>query len=400
MKVALLGAGAMGTGIGQIAATNGHDVVYYDRFPGACERSEASIAKVFDRLVEKGKWSPEQRVEISGRMRWTQDLNDLSGAELVIEAVVEQLSAKQELFKTIEPIVADTALLCSNTSSLSIAAISSVLTNPRRFGGLHFFNPAPLMPLVEIVPGVQTDKSWSEALEKLMLAWGKVPVLAKDTPGFIVNKVARPYYAEAIKLYEEGVASVAQIDAVLKEAGFKMGPFELTDLIGHDVNFTVTETVWTQFYFDPRFRPSITQKRLKEAGMYGRKSGQGFYQYREGAPTPAEVQAAERPLLSEERAAAIVERILCMLANEALDAVWLQIATAQNVDLAMMKGTNYPKGPLVWGEELGWSKVLAHLEHCHHFYGDDRYRPCPLLRQIAAMEPQPALDALPLGFLN
>ncbi len=399
MKVALLGAGAMGTGIGQIAATHGHDVVYYDTFPGACERSEASLAKVFARLVEKGTWSQEQREAVQGRLRWTSDLADLAGAELVIEAVVENLEVKQALFKSVEPVVAPDALLCSNTSSLSIAAISSVLNDPSRFGGLHFFNPAPLMPLVEIVPGVQTRSHWTQRLEDLMHQWNKVPVLAKDTPGFIVNKVARPYYAEAIKIYEEGGATVAQIDAVLKEAGFKMGPFELTDLIGHDVNFTVTETVWSQFYFDPRFRPSITQKRLKEAGMFGRKTGRGFYHYSEGAPTPAELQTQERAQLSDERAAYILERILCMLANEALDAVWQQIASAANVDLAMRKGTNYPKGPLAWGAELGWSRVLNHLEQCHKFYGDDRYRPCPLLRKIAAMDPAPSLDALPTGFL-
>jgi 3-hydroxybutyryl-CoA dehydrogenase len=212
--------------------------------------------------------------------------------------------------------------------------------------------------------------------------WGKTPVVAKDTPGFIVNKVARPFYSEAIKLYEEGVASVAEIDAAVKSMGFRMGPFELTDLIGHDVNYTVTETVWSQFFFDPRFKPSITQKRLKEAGLYGRKTGRGFYNYASGmdAATRAQDEVELDPILGEK----IVERILCLIINEALDAVWMGIATPDNVDLALTKGVNYPKGPISWGQELGWASVLEVLERCQAFYGDDRYRPCPLLRHLVS----------------
>jgi 3-hydroxybutyryl-CoA dehydrogenase len=195
-----------------------------------------------------------------------------------------------------------------------------------------------------------------------------------------VNKVARPYYSEAIKLLEEGVASIAEIDAALTGVGFKMGPFELMDLIGHDVNFTVTETVWSQFFYDPRFRPSITQKRLKEAGMLGRKSGRGFYNHSDDSEGPAALKAAVD--LDETLSDKMVERIICMLANEGLDAVWLGIASADNVDLAMTKGVNYPKGPLAWGAEIGWSRVLKVLENCHDYYGDDRYRPCPLLRHL------------------
>ena len=299
----------------------------------------------------------------------------------MVEAIIEDLEAKQQLFQQVEDVVSAEAILCTNTSSLSVAAISSVLKHPSRFGGLHFFNPAPLMPLVEIIPSVQTRVGWAEELETLMSSWGKVPVIAKDTPGFIVNRVARPFYSEAIKLFEEGVASVPEIDAALKGAGFRMGPFELTDLIGHDVNFTVTETVWGQFFFDPRFRLSITQKRLKEAGLLGRKSGKGFYSYGEQGG-PAEAQAAVE--LNDDLAAKIVERIVCMLANEGLDAVWLGVASPENVDLAMTKGVNYPKGPLAWGEEIGWARVLEVLETCHSHYGDDRYRPCPLLRHLVS----------------
>ena len=380
MKVAVLGAGAMGTGIGQVAVQNGCHVVYYDSFPGATDRSKASIEKIFNRLVEKGKISSDQKAEMLGRMRWSAAIDAVSGADLVIEAVIEDLEVKKALFAAVEPLISKEAWLCTNTSSLSIAALSSGLAHPERFGGLHFFNPAPLMPLVEVVPGIKTGEDFSETMEALMNEWGKVPVLAKDTPGFIVNKVARPFYSEAIKLYEEGVASVAEIDAAIKSIGFRMGPFELTDLIGHDVNYTVTETVWSQFFYDPRFRPSITQKRLKEAGLYGRKTGRGFYNYTSGldAAVVAQEEVEIDPLLSEK----IVERILCLIINEALDAVWQGIASPENVDLAMTKGVNYPKGPIQWGREMGWDQVLGTLKRCHKHYGDDRYRPCPLLRHL------------------
>jgi len=370
----------MGTGIGQIAAQQGCDVVYFDNYPGAIGRSSASIEKVFGRLVEKGRMSEAEKTETLSRMNWSDDLSSIDGADLVVEAVIEDLKVKKELLQKAEQHLSDTAWLCTNTSSLSIAALSSGLKHPERFGGLHFFNPAPLMPLVEIVPGIQSGEDFADAMEELMVAWGKIPVLAKDTPGFIVNKVARPFYSEAIKLYEEGVASIAEIDAAVKSMGFRMGPFELTDLIGHDVNYKVTETVWGQFYYDPRFRPSITQKRLLEAGLLGRKTGRGFYNYSSGMNAAVEAQEAAEldPILGEK----IVERILCLIINEGLDAVWLGIASPTNVDLALTKGVNYPKGPISWGQELGWDYVLNVLERCHKFYGDDRYRPCPLLRHL------------------
>jgi 3-hydroxybutyryl-CoA dehydrogenase len=380
MKVAVLGAGAMGTGIGQIAAQNGCEVVYYDSFPGATDRSKSSIEKIFGRLVEKGRMSEDERASTLAQMKWSKDISAIKGADIVIEAVIENLEVKKALFAEAETLIAEDSWLCTNTSSLSIAALSSELRHPQRFGGLHFFNPAPLMPLVEIVPGIQSSDDFADTMEALMASWGKVPVLAKDTPGFIVNKVARPFYSEAIKLYEEGVASVAEIDAAVKSIGFRMGPFELTDLIGHDVNYTVTETVWGQFFYDPRFRPSITQKRLKEAGLLGRKTGRGFYNYASGMNAAAEAQneAEIDPMLGEK----IVERILCLIINEALDAVWQGIASPENVDLAMTKGVNYPKGPIQWGREMGWDQVLETLNRCHKHYGDDRYRPCPLLRHL------------------
>ena len=380
MKVAVLGAGAMGTGIGQVAAQNSCQVVYYDSFQEAIDESKYSIESIFARFVEKGRMSESDKESTLARMTWSKDIHAIKGADIVIEAVIENIEIKKALYGEVEHLIAKDAWLCTNTSSLSIAALSSNLKHPNRFGGLHFFNPAPLMPLVEIVPGIQSSRDFADTMETLMNSWGKVPVVAKDTPGFIVNKVARPFYSEAIKLYEEGVASVAQIDAAVKSIGFKMGPFELTDLIGHDVNYTVTETVWSQFYYDPRFRPSITQKRLKESGLLGRKSGRGFYNYASGinAAIEAQNEAEIDPQLGEK----IVERILCLIINEALDTVWQGIAAPENIDLAMIKGVNYPKGPIQWGREIGWDQVLEILNLCHEHYGDDRYRPCPLLRHL------------------
>ena len=218
MKVAVLGAGAMGTGIGQVAAQNSCQVVYYDSFPGAIDRSKSSIEKIFSRLVEKGRISDDERASTLALMKWSKDISAIKGADLVIEAVIENLEVKKALYAEVEALIAEDSWLCTNTSSLSIAALSSELKHPQRFGGLHFFNPAPLMPLVEIVPGIQSNDDFADTMEALMASWGKVPVLAKDTPGFIVNKVARPFYSEAIKLYEEGVASVAEIDAAVKSS--------------------------------------------------------------------------------------------------------------------------------------------------------------------------------------
>jgi 3-hydroxybutyryl-CoA dehydrogenase len=261
--------------------------------------------------------------------------------------------------------------LATNTSSLSVSSIAAGVKRAERVVGLHFFNPAPLMPLVEIVPGIATDPAVVEACVAAVAAWGKVGVVAQDSPGFLVNRIARPFYGEALHLVEEGMADMATVDWAMTElGGFRMGPFGLMDLIGHDVNYVVTETIWKQFYCDPRFRPSLSQKRLLEAGWLGRKSGRGFYDYRNGATLP-------EPTRDEALGRAIVNRVVSMLINEAADAVYRAIGSESDVETAMLKGVNYPKGLIAWGREWGWTKVRDQIEALRERTGDPRYRVCP-----------------------
>jgi len=377
-KVGVVGAGTMGAGIAQVAATGGHETLVYDSDTAACDRAAEGLAKIFDRLVHKGRLAADEAAAILKRIVFVEHLPRLSDCGIVVEAVVENLDVKRELFSKLEGVCAPDAVLATNTSSLSVASISAACNNPERLLGVHFFNPAPLMPLVEIVPAVRTDADVVDATRALIDAWGKTTVVAKDTPGFIVNRVARPFYGEALRVLEEGIADVATIDWAMKElGGFRMGPFQLMDFIGNDVNFTVTETVFHAFYGDPRYRPSFTQQRMVEAGLLGRKSGRGFYDYGDGARAP-------EPDRDEAHGRVILMRILCMLINEAADALFWGVATRDDVDLAMTRGVNYPKGLLAWADELGPQRVLEEIEVLQSAYGEDRYRPSPLLRRMAA----------------
>jgi 3-hydroxybutyryl-CoA dehydrogenase len=376
IKVGILGAGSMGSGIAQVAAQSGHTVVLTDTNQDALNKAKASLSKVMDRLVEKEKITAQDSSDIQGRISYSTELSNFKGSGIVIEAIIESIDIKKTVFKKFEEIVDDNCILATNTSSLSVASIAAACQKPERVIGIHFFNPAPLMPLVEIIAAVQTDAKITKMSKELIDSWGKVTVLAKDTPGFIVNRVARPFYGEALKIYEEGVADFATIDWAMTElGGFRMGPFTLMDYIGNDVNYTVTESVFEAFYYDPRYRPSFTQKRHSEAGWYGRKSGRGYYNYAEGALNPD-------PKRDEIVGKEILNRILVMLINEAVDAVFLNIASAKDVDLAMTKGVNYPKGLLKWADEIGLAEVLEQLENLHTEYGDDRYRPSVLLRRM------------------
>lgn len=374
--VGVVGAGAMGSGIAQVAAMAGHNVVLFDTSEAALDKAKSSLHKTLEKLAEKGKISSVQ--EITEKFTYATKTNAFANCSLIIEAIVENLDVKKKVFSGLEEVVKEACVLASNTSSLSITSIAAACKKPERVIGLHFFNPAPLMALVEVIPAVQTEETLVAEAKELMAQWGKVPVVAKDTPGFIVNRVARPFYGEAIRIYEEGLADKETIDWAMTEiGGFRMGPFTLMDYIGHDVNYVVTETVFQSFFYDPRFKPSFSQKRLLEAGWLGRKTGRGFYNYADGA-----VQA--EPDKDIVLGTQIVERVVAMLMNEAADALHLNIASAKDLDLAMTKGVNYPKGLLAWADEWGVDKVISILDGLYNDYHEDRYRTSILLRKAAS----------------
>ncbi|MDJ0947984.1 MAG: 3-hydroxyacyl-CoA dehydrogenase [Alphaproteobacteria bacterium] len=493
--VAVIGAGTMGAGIAQVAATAGHPVLLFDSFEGAVARGIAGIEKFLGRSIDKGKITGAERDAILGRITACDTLEELAPAKLVIEAIVEDLAVKQDLFKKLEGIVAEDAILASNTSSLSITAIGGALARPERLVGMHFFNPAPLMALVEVITGLATSPDAADTLIETSTAWGKAPVRAKSTPGFIVNRCARSFYAEAQRVLWEGGADIPTIDSVMKEAGgFRMGPFELMDLIGADVNLAVSHSVWNAYFRDPRYTPSLLQTEQVAAGRLGRKSGRGWYDHAEGAERPEPLTAPPGPMpksvrivgdlgpaeplagliekagipLKREKdpdelgaihvdagdaeavlmlthgataterahweekdnlvhfdlaldfgaasrvaiaaadqaapaaleAAAgffqalgksvsviddvpgmIVMRTVAMLVNEAADAVNQGVCDAADLDTAMIKGVNYPRGPLAWADFLSPAWVLVVSDGLYGHYGEDRYRPSPLLRR-------------------
>ncbi len=370
--VGVVGSGAMGAGIAQVAAMAGHTVVLYDNNAAALDKAKSSLSQTLHKLQEKGKIPDAAKV--LERFTFAGEVSAFAACGLVIEAIVEKLEIKKAVFADIEKSVGDSCILASNTSSLSITSIAAACTRPQNVLGLHFFNPAPIMALVEVIPAVQTDPALVGPAKELMQRWGKIPVMAKDTPGFIVNRVARPFYGEAIRIYEEGIASMETIDHAMVQAGFKMGPFTLMDYIGHDVNYIVTETVFQSFFYDPRYKPSFSQKRLLEAGWLGRKSGKGFYNYNEPVATL-------QPVIDQELHNNIADRIIAMLINEAVEALHLNVATANDLETAMTKGVNYPKGLLKWADDWGAEKCLAVLDALYDTYHEDRYRASVLLRK-------------------
>jgi 3-hydroxybutyryl-CoA dehydrogenase len=378
MNVGIIGGGTMGSGIAQVAATAGCKVKLYDTNQAALDKAKAALEKILVRLIEKGRIDSEEKIRIQSNISYVDSLKDLGDSHLTIEAIIENLDIKQKVFSELESYVADDCIIASNTSSLSIASIAASLQKPERCVGIHFFNPAPLMKLVEVIPAIQTSEAVLEKSIQTIKDWTKVVAVAKDTPGFIVNRVARPFYGEALRIYEEGLADFATIDHSLKTlGGFRMGPFELMDFIGNDVNYTVTETVFAAFYFDPRYKPAFTQKRFAEAGYLGRKSGKGYYDYAEGAIKPA-------PIEDKALAQQIFDRVLVMLINEAADASFLNIASAADIDTAMTKGVNYPKGLLAWADEKGMDWCVSKMDELYNEYHEDRYRCSPLLRKMKA----------------
>ena len=378
MKVAIIGAGTMGSGIAQVAATAGCTVKLYDLKNEALQESEAALNKIMNRLVEKGRIDQKEKKRIENNIQYVDTLKKLKDSELVIEAIVENLEIKNNVLSTLEKFVSDTCIIATNTSSLSVASIASSLEKPERCVGIHFFNPAPLMKLVEVIPAIQTSKETLKFSVDTIKSWGKIVAVTKDTPGFIVNRVARPFYGEALRIYEEGIADFATIDWAMKQFGeFRMGPFELMDFIGNDINYTVTETVFKAFYYDPRYKPSFTQKRFSEAGYLGRKTDRGYYNYSENAKNP-------EPKKDEKLGKEICNRILAMLFNEAADALFWNIASAEDIENAMQKGVNYPKGLLAWANEKGIDWCVEQMDNLYNLYHEDRYRCSPLLRKMSA----------------
>jgi 3-hydroxybutyryl-CoA dehydrogenase len=382
MIVGVVGAGAMGSGIAQVAAAAGHRVVLSDAKAGASAKARDAMTAALGRLVEKAKITAAARDALLARISFVdallaRDLSIYKQCGIIIEAVVEDLAVKRTLFAALGGVVAPDAILATNTSSLSVASLASAPMNPGRVVGVHFFNPAPVMPLVEIVPALSTSADVATTARALVDSWGKTTVLAADTPGFIVNRIARPFYGESLRMLEEGLADCATIDWAMREiGGFRMGPFELMDFIGNDVNYAVSSSVFEGMFYDPRYRPALTQRRLVESGRLGRKTKLGYYDYRDGAemPKPVEDRAGGQRL---------VDRVVAMLINEAVDALYLRIASARDIDVAMTKGVNYPKGLLAWCDELGAAAVLERLDTFHSEYGEDRYRASPLLRKAA-----------------
>jgi 3-hydroxybutyryl-CoA dehydrogenase len=380
--VAVIGAGAMGAGIAQVAATAGHEVSLVDAVPGAAAAAVERLATTLARLAEKGRLAASEAESIARRLHPVEAVADLPECGLVIEAVPEDLELKRKIFGELAERQPSTTVLASNTSSLDISAIAEVVPDPERVLGLHFFNPPPLMRLVEVIHGRETSEAYLRHVTELMRDWGKTPVQCSSTPGFIVNRVARPFYGEAQRMLEAGVADAATIDWILREkGGFPMGPLELTDFIGQDVNLAVGTSVWEQTDHDERYTPTGFQQRLVAEGRLGRKSGAGVYTYAaDGTPeTPdPDLGLAERlvggPIETDPLA-----RTLAMLVNEAVDLVHRGEASADDVDTAMLLGVRYPKGPIAWGREIGLDVVADQITRLDAAFPSGRYRPSPAL---------------------
>lgn len=379
--IGIIGAGTMGSGIAQVAATAGCRVKLFDLNQEALDKAKASLEKILTRLIEKGRIDASEKNRIQAHIQYVTSLKDLADSQLTIEAIIENLDIKKKVFQELEGYVSDTSIIASNTSSLSIASIAASLSKPERCIGIHFFNPAPLMKLVEVIPAVQTSKAVLDTCVVEVTRWKKIVAVAKDTPGFIVNRVARPFYGEALRIYEEGIADYATIDHAIKTlGGFRMGPFELMDFIGNDINYTVTETVFNAFYQDPRYKPSFTQQRYSQAGYLGRKSGRGYYDYVNEQADNAFSKAITNK--DTELGNQIFDRILVMLINEAADALFWDVASAKDIDNAMTKGVNYPKGLLAWADKKGIDWCVKKMDALYDEYREDRYRCSPLLRRM------------------
>jgi 3-hydroxybutyryl-CoA dehydrogenase len=383
-RIGVLGAGTMGAGIAQLAAEAGIEVMVHDPIPGAYDRALERSAGFLTRKVEKGQLSAASRAAALARIAPAATIEELAAADLVIEAVPEDLELKRDAFRRLDARAANTTILASNTSSLSIGAIAAAASRPERVVGMHFFNPVPLMALVEVIAGPATADEVVEATMAAARQLGKTPVLAADMPGFIVNRVARPFYLEAMRIAGEGSASIEEIDAAARGVGFRMGPFELVDTIGADVNLAVSQSVYEALGRDPRYRPHEMQRALVDAGRLGRKSERGFYDYSpDGVRGSAWSGAAPAPSGERLTEPQIAERLLATIVNEAVSAVTEGVAPPESIDTAMRLGANYPSGPLEWGERIGLVKVVGTLDKLDAGDPGGSYRVVPLLRSLA-----------------
>ncbi|WP_330475897.1 3-hydroxyacyl-CoA dehydrogenase NAD-binding domain-containing protein [Terrabacter sp. C0L_2] len=384
--VGVVGAGAMGAGIAQVAASAGHAVTLVDAVPGSAAAAVERIGSALSRLVDKGRLSADDATAVLQRITPAESVEQLPHCGLVIEAVPEDLDLKRRIFAELADRQPPNTVLATNTSSIDIDGIADEVTDPERVLGLHFFNPPPVMKLVEVVRGERTADAYVEHAVALMNAWGKTPVRCRSTPGFIVNRVARPFYGEAQRIVEAGIADAATVDWILREkGGFPMGPLELTDFIGQDVNLAVGTSVWEQTGRDERYTPTAFQQELVEAGRLGRKSGRGVYAYAADGSVDASAEGGEPDLELAGRlvggpiATDPLARTLAMLVNEAVDLVARGEASADDVDTAMRLGTRYPRGPIEWGREIGFDVVARQLAELDEAYPGGRYRPSPAL---------------------
>ena len=387
-SVGVVGAGVMGAGIAQVAAEAGFEVVLFDPLDGATARARQRIAGFLERKVAKGQMPSEDAGAALDRIGEVTTLESLADADLVVEAVPENLELKRDLFRDLDRCVADDRILATNTSSLSVARIAAATEHPERVIGLHFFNPVPLMALVELIPGPMTAPAVVETTDAFARRLGKTPVVAADLPGFIVNRVQRALYLEAFRIFEEGLAGVTAIDDAMRQIGFRLGPFELADVVGTDVNLAAGEAIFAGFHEDPRYRPAQVQHRVVDAGRLGRKSGAGYYDYAadgsRGEPWAALTGVpAGSPSLPPIDPPQIEARVLATIVNEAASAVADRVAAPEAIDTAMKLASNWPEGPLAWGERIGLSSVVSTLDGLNAVVPDGRYRVAPLLRALA-----------------
>jgi 3-hydroxybutyryl-CoA dehydrogenase len=404
-RVGVVGAGTMGAGIAQIAALGGYETVIYEIDEKQLERGIELVRNGMRRGAERGRWSESDAADALERLRTDTLIELLTDCELVIEAAPEDLDLKRSLFERVASVCGPETVLATNTSSLSVTAISSAVPDPQRIVGMHFFNPPALMQLVEIVAGDESGEPALELATEVAHGMGRTPIRARDSVGFVANRCVRPFFLESLRMLAEGVAPHDEIDRIVRlGAGLRMGPFELMDLIGIDVNFAVARSFWEQSFGEPRWRPVPLHERMVSSGRLGRKTGRGFYSYEQGEPhRPRDPDVeGERPIFGEveleevagPNALAVLTRLGATIANEACFALGERVASAEDINTAMRLGYNWPIGSLEWGERLGWARALGVLEELRELQGE-AYRPAPLLRDVAGGQALPGPAASP-----